>query len=247
MDRIVTNPARAVGGRSRGGLPAALAGFAALPALAAFVVSGLALAPAAHAQGSRPEVAVIDPGTVQLTALGGIQFGGSLDLEGAKLELDSAPTWTAQLGWRAQEDGFVYASYTQQRTRATTSFSNGDPDETFDVTVGYLLFGGELDLRVRKHLVPFIGLGLGATHFTPRDASGGTDWFFAYTAIGGLKIPIVKHVGLRTQVRLLGTVVNSDASWFCASVGGSGTCAVRLDDTTNVIQGDVTAGLYVSF
>ena len=36
---------------------------------------------AAQAQGSRQKVEIIDPGTIQITGLYGIQFGGSLDLE----------------------------------------------------------------------------------------------------------------------------------------------------------------------
>ena len=99
---------------------------------------------------------------------------------------------------------------------------------------------------MQKHLVPFIGLGIGATHITPIDTDASTDWFFSFSAIGGLKIPIVKHVGIKAQIRYLGTVINSDASWFCASSGGL-TCGVSLDNTKILSQGDVTGGLYVSF
>jgi len=203
------------------------------------------VAGAAHAQGSRSKVEVIDPGMVQLTGLYGIQFGGSLDLDEGKLEIDSAPAWTVQAGLRVQDDGFAYVSYTQQSTVASFDSATGTPPSgRFDVDIGYLLVGGELDLPMRKHLVPFIGLGIGATHFSPANAS--TDWFFSFMAIGGLKIPIMKHIGLRGQVRYLGTVVDSDASWFCASAGGA-TCAVSLNDTTLLSQGDVTGGVYISF
>lgn len=208
----------------------------------------LCIAGEAFAQGSRKKPEVIDPGTVQLTGLYGYQFGGSLDLDEGKLRIDAAPAWTVQAGLRWQEDGFVFASYSRQSTTAKFDADSGSAsDGQFDVDIGYLQLGGELDLRMRKHLVPFIGLGIGATHFTPIGTGDGTDWFFSFSAIGGLKIPIVEHVGLKAQVRYLGTVVNSNASWFCGSVGGSGTCAVSLRDTTVMSQGDVTGGLYVSF
>jgi len=220
-------------------------------ALRLAVWGGLALAllaGTADAQGSRTKVEIIDPGMVQITGLYGIQFGGSLDLEEGKLEIDSAPAWTVQAGLRVQDDGFAFASYSRQSTVASFDSATGTPPSgRFDVDIGILQIGGELDLPMQKHLVPFIGLGIGATHFTPIDTSGGTDWFFSFSAIGGLKIPIVKHVGLKGQIRYLGTVVNSDASWYCASIGGSGTCAVSLKDTTILSQGDVTGGLYVSF
>jgi opacity protein-like surface antigen len=205
------------------------------------------LAGTALAQGSRPKVEIIEPGTVQLTGLYGIQFGGSLDLEQGSIDVDSAQAWTVQAGLRVQEDGFAYVSYTRQSTSASFDSSTGTPPSgRFDLDIGNLLVGGELDLPMRKHLVPFIALGIGATHFTPVDTGGRTDWFFSFMAGGGIKIPIVEHVGLRGQVRYLGTVINSDASWFCASSGGA-TCAVSLNDTTVFSQGDVTGGLYVSF
>ncbi len=216
---------------------------------AALLLAALALlvADTAFAQGSRPTPQLIDPGMVQITGLYGIQFGGSLGLEEGDLEIDSAQAWTVQAGLRVQDDGFAFVSYSRQATTAHFDSATGTPASgSFDVDIGILQLGGELDLPMQKHLVPFIGLGIGATHFTPIDTSGGTDWFFSFSAIGGLKIPIVKHVGLKGQIRYLGTVVNSDASWFCASSGGL-TCGVSLNDTTILSQGDVTGGLYVSF
>ncbi len=213
--------------------------------VAVVAIATIAMAGAAHAQGSRPKLKVIDPGLIQITGLYGIQFGGSLDLEEGQLEIDSAPAWTVQAGLRVQDDGFAFVSYTRQSTVARFDSATGTPPSgNFDVDIGLLQIGGELDLPMHRHLTPFIGLGIGATHFSP--AGGSTDWFFSFSAIGGVKIPIVKHFGLKGQIRYLGTVVDSNASWFCVSSGGA-TCGVSLNDTTILSQGDVTGGVYFSF
>lgn len=210
-------------------------------------LAALALAGAAHAQGSRPKVEIMDPGMVQITGLYGIGFGGSLDTDEGSIDLDSGRSFTVQAGLRVQEDGFAFVSFSRQSTVARFDSDSGTPPSTsFDLDVGYLLIGGELDLPMSKHLVPFIGLGIGTTYFKVPGSGDSPDWYFSGMAVGGLKIPIVKNVGLRTQVRFLGTVINGDASWFCG-VNGGATCAVSLGDSSGIIQGDVTGGLYVAF
>lgn len=228
-------------GRRRA-LARALAGLARIGAVGAIALGAAAVA---QAQGSRPEPDIMDPGMVQITGLYGVGFGGSLDLDSGTIDLDTGRTFTVQGGLRVQDDGFAFLSYSRQSTVARFD-SDGGPDSSFDLEVGYLLIGGELDLAMSRHFVPFIGLGIGTTYFKVPSSGERPDWYFSGMAVGGLKIPIVKNVGLRTQVRFLGTVINGDASWFCG-VNGGATCAISLGDSSGIIQGDVTGGVYVAF
>lgn len=211
----------------------------AVASVALCVLSGAA--PAARA-----EVERIEPGMVQLSGWAGYQWGGEIDADIGRINIDSAPTYGAQAGLRVQDDGFAFISFTQQSTTARIRFDDGQPSTTFDLDVGYLQIGGELDLHMHRHLVPFIGLSIGATYLKPNEPDASTEWFFSGSVIGGAKIPITKHIGIRTQMRFLGTVISSDTDFYCVSSGGA-ACAISVDDTTGFIQGDITGGLYVSF
>jgi hypothetical protein len=188
----------------------------------------------------------LEPDHAQITGLGGVQWGGALHAAEGRVEIDSAPTYTVQAAVRTQEDGFVVLSYTRQSTVARIRFDDGRPGSRFDLDVGYLQLGGELDVKRYRHLVPFIGLTLGATHLTPREPGAWTEWFFSGTATAGARIPITKNFGLRTQLRLLATLISGDTSVYCVSSGGA-ACALSIDDAAGFVQGDLTAGLYVAF
>lgn len=212
-------------------------------AAAAVLVAFAGLVPATAALA---KVDRIEPGTLQLSGWAGYQFGGQIDADIGEIDIDSAPAYGGQAGLRLQDDGFAFISFTQQSTTARIRFANGSPDTSFDLDVGYLQFGGELDLHMYRHLVPFIGLSIGSTYLKPNEPGASTEWFFSGSALAGAKIPLTKHIGIRTQMRFLGTVIGSDSDFYCVSSGGA-ACAIRVEDTTGFIQGDITGGLYVSF
>jgi hypothetical protein len=84
---------------------------------------------------------------------------------------------------------------------------------------------------------------VGAIHFTPQRSDLSTEWFFAGILYAGVKIPLHEHFGLRTQMRMLGTVIDSNTAWLCASQAG---CYVS-GDVTGMIQGDFSVGAYLAF
>ena len=188
----------------------------------------------------------IEPGTVQLSGWYGYQWGGSFDSIEGNIKLDSAPAFGVQAGLRVQDDGFAFVSFSRQSTTATYRFTDLSPSTRFDLDVGYIQIGGELDIPMYTHFVPFIGLSLGATYLSPQEAGASMSWFFSGSALGGFKFPITKNIGIKTQMRFLGTLVGGNTSFFCGSNGGA-TCAINIGDATGIIQGDVTGGLYISF
>lgn len=191
----------------------------------------------------------------EITLLGGIQYGGAIDdlvlerglqLGGGSGSFEWGPALMAIAGYRVGPDGLVTLSYSRQRTQfdAQTFFGGSYERSQISVDVGYVQFGGELEIPMNERVVPFIGLSLGASHFTPR-RGGSTNWFFAGAFTGGFKFRITDWIGVRTQMRLLATAIGSDSQVFCVSSGGI-ACVIAAD-LTGFIQGDLVAGLYVAF
>ncbi len=184
------------------------------------LLSSLLAGASAHAQQRS------DHSRFEFAGLGGIQFGGSPELEDASGSFDLGPSFGGIASVRVSKEGLVAISYTRQRTRFVATWEGPGPttSQTVDADVGYLHVGGELELPVHPHLVPFIGLSVGATHFTPRNP-GATDWFFSGAFTGGLKVPVTKNFGLRGQMRLLGTLITGDSRPSLIWV----VCVVRLE------------------
>jgi len=177
---------------------------------------------------------------VEITALGGIQFGGSVDLVGGdEGSFDADVGFGGVLGYRVQNDGLAVISYLVQPTEFSL-----DSGGSVDMNVGYLQIGGELEFAMTPHLLPFIGLTVGATHITPRDG-GDSNWFFSTVFTGGVKVPVSKHFGLRTQMSLLTTVIDGNSKIYCTS-GGGASCAISAD-VDAMFQGNFSVGVYLTF
>jgi len=125
--------------------------------------------------------------------------------------IDAAAEW-----WRHYEMLYV---------RQSTKVDGFDP---FDMDVEYLQFGGTVSYPDAEytHIIPYFGMTVGAARFSP-DASGLDDETkFAATLGGGLRIPINKNFGVRLDLRVFGTVLDSESDIFCVSSGGL-TCRIK--------------------
>jgi hypothetical protein len=185
---------------------------------------------------------------VEITGFAGIQFGGEIENNlGQKVNFDSDLSFGGMIGLRVDDDALIVVSYHRQRSNAHAMFPTLPDPPPFDVDIGYLQIGGELELPLRPRIIPLIGLTVGATHFTPVDGNMGTSWYFSAVAYLGVKVPITKHFGLRSQISMLGTVINGDGSFLCGSGSSGSGCAIYATDITGMIQGNFTAGAYFAF
>jgi hypothetical protein len=180
-----------------------------------------------------------------IAALVGYQWGGSVDFSDGYAEIDSGPTIGGELGLKVAQNTWIILNYHHQFTSGTTTTWNGttQDSETVDLGVGYLQIGGQIEFPVSAHLVPLLGLTLGASYFSRTGDVDNTDWFFAFVFYGGLKIPVVKNFGFLTQLKLLTTVIANNSHTICVSYRG---CAITLDAGA-MVQGEVTGGIYVAF
>jgi hypothetical protein len=179
----------------------------------------------------------------EITPLVGYQFGGEVDLVDGKATIDSGPMLGAMLGLRVTNNSLAILSYQIQITDVTLRLDDSQDTEKFDINIGYLQIGGELGGKASKNFEYVFGMTIGATHFSPQD-DGSTAWNFSGTVYLGGKYLITENFGIRSQIRMLGTVLDSDSSWLCASYQG---CLVVVDNVTGTIQGDISAGVFLSF
>ena len=189
---------------------------------------------------------------IELSVFGGLQFGGEVDVEDTTagldgdIDLEPGPSYGAMLGYRVRKNQIIVLSYHRQQTDALVAFDGGGAlASDFDTDIGFLQFGGEVDVPVTEHFVPFYGITLGAAHFSPDVTGVGDDWYFAGHGYVGVKVPITERIGIRTQLGMVATVIDDDSQFVCVSAGGL-TCLVS-SDITALLQGNLSAGLYIRF
>ena len=126
--------------------------------------------------------------------------------------IDAAAEW-----WRHYEMIYV---------RQSTSVDGAEP---FDMDVEYLQFGGTVSYPDAEytHVIPYIGMTVGAARFSPDGAGLGDETKFAVTLGGGVRIPINDRFAVRLDLRAFGTLLDSDGDIFCVSSGGA-TCNIRV-------------------
>jgi opacity protein-like surface antigen len=144
--------------------------------------------------------------------------------------IDAAAEW-----WRHYEMLYVNQS---------TKVDGFDP---FDMDVEYLQFGGTVSYPDTEytHVVPYIGMTVGAARFSPDGAGLDDETKFAATLGGGLRIPINKTFAVRLDLRVLGTVLDSDSDIFCVSSGGA-TCRIKVKSDF-FLQYSANLGVTVGF
>jgi len=110
-----------------------------------------------------------------------------------------------------------------------------------DIGVEYLHVGGLL-LFSQDKLRPYIGGGLGATHFSPDAPGMDGDTRFSLSFGGGVKYFLARNIGFRLDARAFLTQTDSDSAAFCVN----GVCRIHYDGDF-ITQYTVSAGIIVGF
>jgi hypothetical protein len=182
---------------------------------------------------------------VSIAPLVGYQWGGNVDFRDGHASIDPGLTLGGQIGFKVSQNSLAILSYHHQFTSGSITWLNLGVQETenVDLGVGYLQIGGQIEFPVNAHLLPLLGLTVGASYFSRSDDVDRTDWFFAAVFYGGLKIPVVKNFGFLTQLKLLTTVITNNSHTVCVSYKG---CVITLDAGA-MVQGEISGGVYVAF
>jgi hypothetical protein len=116
----------------------------------------------------------------------------------------------------------------------------------FDLDVQYLQIGGIVSHPTATRVIPYFGLTVGMARFSP-DAPGLDDETkLAFSAGGGLRIPITEHVGVRFDARAFVSVLDSEGDFFCVSEGGAAGCNIRAKSDT-FVQYATSLGVMIAF
>jgi opacity protein-like surface antigen len=200
------------------------------PVMALCVLACLASSPAMAQQAQR----------VEITPFAGYQSKETFtdQTTGAKLKLDDAHSVGLIVDVDVAQNSQVEFLYS--RAKSALAPEGGGPALT-DIKVEYLQVGGLL-VYGNERVKPFFGATLGVTRFSP-DASGmDSDTNFSLGLVGGVKVFLTKHVGLRFEARGFATSVNSDSAAFC----NNGGCKIFYDGDF-IWQLTANAGLIVAF
>jgi hypothetical protein len=111
-----------------------------------------------------------------------------------------------------------------------------------DVYISYLHFGGRVNFVNDSPLSTSLGLGIGATFFTPDSSQYDNDISLSGNITGGVKYKLNQHWAVKADLRLYGTVLNNNSSLFCSN----NSCLIELDGEVYV-QTELMAGVEYKF
>ena len=124
--------------------------------------------------------------------------------------------------------------------------SEVDGANPFGMGVQYLQIGGTVSHPDARHVIPYFGITIGAARFSPDAAELYDETKLAFSAGGGMRIPITDHFGVRFDARAFVTVLDGESDLFCVSEGGAGTCNIRAKSDT-FLQYAASVGVTFAF
>ena len=177
---------------------------------------------------------------LEITPFGGYQIGGKLQIQEGDIRISDNPNLGVILNVPLQSGAQLELLFAHQETNLKLTDRTTNLQETlFDMAVEYFqagaLFGPERDGRVKG----FGMLSLGVTRYNPQESGRSSEWRFSGGFGIGAKSFFSERVAIRTEARLMFTLINSAGSIFCSS--GSG-CLTNVQGT-GVAQLMLTAGL----
>lgn len=115
-----------------------------------------------------------------------------------------------------------------------------------DMDIQYLQIGGIVNFTDVERAIPYFGITVGATQFSPDDEGLDNKTKLSFTVGGGVKVPITDHIGVRLDARAFVTLLDSDADIFCVSGTAGGTCRISARSDT-FVQYALGLGLVAAF
>ena len=202
------------------------------------LTAGLMLASAAFGADSTKRV----ENEFEITPFYGTMGGGKFEdpVDSSDRDISGDSNWGIFLNLNADSPERQYELlYTQQSTEV-------EGETKFGMDIKYLHIGGLVNFTDVKHAIPYFGMTVGATQFSP-DLSGLDDETkISFSAGGGVKIPITDHIGIRLDARAFVTLLDSKGDLFCASRDGEAACRIRASSDT-LFQYTATLGVIAAF
>lgn len=177
----------------------------------------------------------------EITPFAGYMAGGEFEDPTTNAERDLEEDTSLGLfvdiaaeSWRHYE--FLFADLDSEVDGATP----------FDMGVQYLQIGGTVSHPDARYVIPYFGMTIGAARFSPDAVGLDDETKLAFSAGGGMRIPITDHFGVRFDARAFLTVLDGESDLFCVSDGGAGTCNIRAKSDT-FLQYSASLGVTIAF
>jgi hypothetical protein len=181
---------------------------------------------------------------IEISAMGGYQFGGNYAIENGNIKIDSNPSFGFMVGIPVPETPGLMAEVSYSFTSSSLSYreqSNLPLQDLFDMTIHYFQAGATYQEDLGR-FTPFAIMEVGAVLFHPHDGNYKDAWLLAASLGMGCKTLIHQRWGIRIQGRLLAPIQVEEGALWCQS--GSG-CAIYVKSGTILLQGDVMAGIFM--
>ena len=177
---------------------------------------------------------------LEITPFGGYQVGGKLRIQLGELRISDNPNLGVIINVPLQSGAQLELLFAHQETNMKLTDRGTNLQATlFDMAVEYFQVGGLYEAK-RDGRVKVFGLGsLGVTHYNPQESGRSSEWRFSGGFGIGAKSFFSERVAIRTEARLMFTLIDAAGSIFCSS--GSG-CLTNVQGT-GVAQLLLTAGL----
>ena len=178
---------------------------------------------------------------VEITALGGYRFGGTLEAVSGDLVVEASPSFGLTVGFQVRHDMQMELLYSRQSADLTASTDGaGDEPEITRLGVGYWHVGCLYELRPPGGIRPYVALRLGATRFDPIDIEADSIWRFSGGFGAGVRVFFTESFGVRVEAQVLSTAARS-GNYF--SYEGDH----YVVESSAVHQGSISAGLTLAF
>jgi hypothetical protein len=175
--------------------------------------------------------------TAEVTAFGGIGFGGSLTSpsSGESIGIDAGPIYGGAFSTPLSSTWRFEGLFLRQQSQVAGEWPGTDVAVSLE---RYLAgFQEEVPWGKARAFGTFL---IGATRFAP--AGSDDEWWFTLGLGLGVKTRLSGHVGLRFEARGYYVPVSGRGVTVC----GSGGCAFAYS-VSGMFQGDVTAGIFFGF
>jgi len=162
----------------------------------------------------------------EVTPYAGYRFGGSFAVRDSEdsWEVDDSSSRGIVLNLRESTNTQWELIYAQQLSTATLDSALSFPSR-IDLDVHIFQIGGTYQWDGDK-VRPYLAATLGGTRLR---VPGDSDTFFSGSIGIGLQVLPASRIGLRLEVRAIGTLTDSDTDLFCATGPDQNVCAIRVD------------------
>lgn len=177
----------------------------------------------------------------EITPFAGHMFGGEFEdpLDQSDRDLDAETNFGVIANATAGDYSRHYELiYSKQGTQV-------DGAAPLDMDVQYLHIGGIVSNPDSTRVIPYFGLTIGATQFSPDENGLDDETKLSFSVGTGVRVPITDRIGVRFDARAFITLLETDGDIFCVSSEGS-TCSISAKSDT-FVQYAATLGLMIGF